>query len=157
LKFISHRGNLTGPSALENSPVQVDKSIKLGFECEIDIRIMGNVFYLGHDAPEYQVEFDWLLERASKLWIHCKNFEALNFFSTRFDSKLNFFWHEKDRYTLTSKGYIWAYPGAKTSKNCVAVLPEIWNDNGVTLNQLDCAGVCSDYIQTYVQKFEITQ
>ena len=46
--------------------------------------------------------------------------------------------------TLTSKSYIWAYPGKQPIKNSIAVMPEIHNDD---ISQ--CLGVCSDYIQNY--------
>ncbi len=34
---------------------------------------------------------------------------------------LNFFWHENDKYTLTSKNFIWTYPGEKTGGNSIIV------------------------------------
>ena len=35
--FISHRGNLKGKDLnLENSPQQIEKVIKKGYECEVD-------------------------------------------------------------------------------------------------------------------------
>ena len=46
--------------------------------------------------------------------------------------------------TLTSKNYIWAYPGKQPIKNSIAVLPEIYQDN-----LSECLGVCSDYIENY--------
>ena len=33
----------------------------------------------------------------------------------------NYFWHENDRFTITSKGYLWTYPGNKYSENSVIV------------------------------------
>ena len=54
---------------------------------------------------------------------------------------IHYFWHQKDDITLTSKGYICAYPGKQPIKNSIAVLPELYNDDlGV------CKGVCSDNI-----------
>ena len=149
MKFISHRGNLSGPSALENSPQQVDKCLDLGFECELDIRLIDNDFYLGHDSPEFKVDFNWLYNRSNKLWLHCKDLDSLNFFVNKFDSEFNFFWHDKDSYTLTNKGYIWAYPGVKISKNCIAVLPEKWITGHPDLGKYDCIGICSDFVESY--------
>ncbi len=59
-------------------------------------------------------------------------------------SIFNYFWHETDTVTLTSKSYIWAYPGKQPITNSIAVLPEIYNDNIE-----NCVGVCSDIIEFY--------
>ena len=80
--------------------------------------------------------------RKNKLWVHCKNIEALEQCDEKID--LHYFWHEHDTVTLTSQGIIWAYPGKQKIKGSVAVLPEVYNDD-VSL----CIGVCSDYIEKY--------
>jgi len=123
--------------------------MELGFECEVDIRLINGDFYLGHDSPEFKVDFDWISKRSTKLWIHCKDFDSLNFFVKNSDSSFNFFWHDKDQYTLTNKGYIWAYPGVSVSKNCIAVLPETWLSSQVNITELDYLGICSDFIENY--------
>jgi hypothetical protein len=56
----------------------------------------------------------------------------------------NFFWHQQDKVTLTSKQYIWAYPGQQPIAQSIAVLPELFNDN-----ISECIGVCSDIIGSY--------
>ena len=72
--IISHRGNLEGSNkSIENLPEQVDKVISLGFDVEVDLRVNQGLFWLGHDEPQYQINGNWLKERASNLWIHCKN------------------------------------------------------------------------------------
>lgn len=139
--LIAHRGNLCGHSDKENASEYVDEAISLGFDVEIDIWYDNGQYWLGHDKPTYQVSFNWLTERNSSLWIHCKNIEAL--IQLRY-SGLNYFWHEFDTVTLTSYGDIWAYPGKQPIKGSIAVLPEL-NDERVT----ECAGVCSDYIKQY--------
>jgi len=45
---------------------------------------------------------------------------------------------------LTSKNYIWAYPGKQSIIGSIAVMPEIYTDD-IT----QCIGICSDYIQNY--------
>ena len=57
---------------------------------------------------------------------------------------INFFWHENDTITLTSKKNIWAFPGKQPIQRSIAVLPEIHNDD-----VSNCIGVCSDYIINY--------
>lgn len=141
--LISHRGNINGPiPERENHPDYIDQAIALGYDVEIDLWSIEGVLFLGHDEPQYGISQHWLNERYDKLWIHCKNIEAVEWFNMI--KGYNYFWHEKDTLTLTSFSHIWAYPGKQPIKNSIAVMPEINNDS-ITV----CKGVCSDYIQRY--------
>ena len=141
--LISHRGNIDKKSLdLENKPDYIDQAIGLDYSVEVDIRVIEGSFYLGHDKPQYGVTQDWLNKRLDKLWIHCKNIEVVEWFAMI--GRFNYFWHETDTLTLTSKGYIWVYPGKQIVKNSIAVLPEIFNDN-----ISECVGICSDNIKNY--------
>ena len=141
--LISHRGNLNGKMPQnENHPDYIDEAIHAGFDVEIDVWVVEGVLLLGHDEPQYGISQHWLNERHSKLWIHCKNVEAMEWFNMI--GGFNYFWHEEDTLTLTSKQYMWAYPGKQPIKDSIAVMPEIYNDN---LN--NCIGICSDYINNY--------
>jgi hypothetical protein len=142
--LISHRGNLTGPNPKrENSQSYVQEALDKGFYVEIDIWAIEDKLYLGHDKPQYDIDEIWLRLYRKNLWIHCKNINAVNYFSSKL-KLFNYFWHEKDTLTLTSKNYIWAYPGKQPIKDSIAVMPEIYNDN-----PSQCLGICSDYIQNY--------
>ena len=142
--LISHRGNINGRiEDAENRPDYIDDTIRLGYDVEIDIRVIEGTFHLGHDEPQYPVSLNWLYERKDKLWIHCKNIEAIEWFSSLYGT-YNYFWHDTDTVTLTSKNYIWAYPGKQPIKNSIAVLPELFKDD-----TSQCIGICSDYIQNY--------
>lgn len=144
--LISHRGNTHGPFPLmENNPEYVDTTILLGYNVEIDVWVIEGTFHLGHDEPQYGVSLDWLNERKDKLWIHCKNIESMEWFNS-LNETYNYFWHQKDTVTLTSKNYIWAYPGKQPIKNSIAVMPEIYSDKIE-----NCVGVCSDFIQNYLK------
>jgi hypothetical protein len=141
--LISHRGNIDGKiPKLENKPSYVEDAIKLGFDVEIDIWMIKGILLLGHDEPQYGVPQDWLNKRYERLWIHCKNIEAMEWFNMI--GKFNYFWHQEDTITLTSMNVIWAYPGKQPIKGSIAVMPEISSDN---LD--DCIGICSDYIINY--------
>lgn len=141
--LISHRGNIKGKYAdKENHPSQIDLCASLGYEIEIDIRLVGNKMFLGHDTPDYEISLKWLESLRNKLWIHCKNTESLQKLS---GSDFNYFWHDKDDYTLTSKGIIWAYPGKPLTPKSIAVLPELWTEE----KHLQCLGVCSDFVCRY--------
>ena len=81
-------------------------------------------------------------ERVEKLWIHCKNFEAMRWFTLI--GGFNHFWHQEDDFTLTSRGVIWTYTGKDTTPKSICVLPEN-SDNEIG----ECLGICSDYIENY--------
>ena len=128
---------------MENEPKYIANAISQGYEVEVDIWFIDNVLYLGHDKPQHSVDFRWFRDRITKLWIHCKNIEAVVFFK-ECGYDINYFWHEEDTLTLTSQNHLWAYPGKQPIKNSIAVMPEINNDN---ISQ--CSGICSDFIKNY--------
>lgn len=137
--LISHRGNIDGSDpSKENHPDYIKKALNKGYDVEIDLWYTNNELMLGHDEPQYKIDFHWLTKRKKNLWVHCKNIECLQFLH---DKDINFFWHEKDTVTITSKGYIWAYPGKQPIKKSIAVMPEIEGDD-ISL----CDGICSDII-----------
>jgi len=155
MKIIAHRGNIDGPNPLtENQPETIDKAIELGFDVEIDIRydMIDGQFYLGHDYPQYVVTPYWLAQRMDHLWIHCKNIDALYHFVTK-TGGYNYFWHQTDNYTLTSKNYIWTYPGQSYTSSSIIVMPElaIKQDDFNNLIVYNCYGVCTDYPQLLVK------
>lgn len=144
MKLISHRGNINGRmEAWENEPTYIDLAILKGYDVEIDVWYKNGILWLGHDKPQYAVDFRWFRDRIDKLWIHCKNVDAINYFKTcGYD--FNYFWHETDTITLTSLNYIWAYPNKQPIENSIAVMPEINNDDTTK-----CIGICSDFIEKY--------
>ena len=136
MKIISHRGNLMGKSDYENDPKQIKACLSLGIDCEIDLWIKDNKYWLGHDEPIYEVKRSFLQQAG--LWIHCKNLNALQ----NVPSKSNYFWHQTDDFTLTSKGYIWTFPEKKVGKKSVIVDN---NENWDTKNY-NCFAVCTDNV-----------
>lgn len=144
MKLIAHRGNINGRiESWENEPTYIDLAIKKGYDVEVDVWYIDNIFWLGHDKPQYGVDFMWLKDRVLRLWVHCKNVEAVVFFKNH-QNEFNYFWHETDTITLTSLKYIWVFPGKQPIQNSIAVMPEINNDD-IT----QCLGVCSDFIEKY--------
>ena len=149
--LISHRGNIDGPNpSKENKPSSITNAIRTGFQVEVDFWFIKNKFYLGHDEPEYDIPFEWFVSHHRSLWIHCKNIDAINKLVEidRNGVYLNYFWHQEDKVTLTSKGYLWAYPGV-ICDNAITVLPE-QNMKMSKEDVKDYLGVCSDYIMSYV-------
>lgn len=141
--IISHRANLNGPNPeKENRKSEINLRIREGYQVEIDVigDKKGNLF-LGHDNSQEKVDISWLEERSKSLWIHCKNKEALEIIHSH--KSLNYFVHDKDMATITSKGYVWGYPGQKI-KNSIFVMPEWENDD---LN--GALGICTDFPQQH--------
>lgn len=134
VKLISHRGLLSGPDIkVENSPEQILYAISQGFDVELDVRCKNHKFYLGHDSPDYQVDIAFFNDN---MWIHCKNLEAV---CEMKNTNLNWFWHNSDMLTLTSKGFVWCYPQVYIEGGITVVKqgPEHLKEN--------ILGVCTDY------------
>ena len=149
MKLISHRGNIDGPNpSEENNPKYIDLALKMGYDVEIDLRLDGHEFYLGHDEGQYCVPMLWLVQRKDNLWIHCKDLNSLSNLSNS-PVNFNYFWHQNDDFTLTSKKYIWTYPGKQYILNSIVDMPE-WNtdlDQFSNILNYKCFGICSDYIK----------
>ncbi len=154
MRYISHRGNLTGPTPEhENYPEYILKALQKGFEVEIDLWCHGTDFFLGHDSCEYNVTKEFLIEFSTRLWIHCKNLQALQAVRhiVPVEHGLHFFWHEKDRYAITSHDWVISYPGCEACcPDAVCMLPE-WNQHlefiPDYLLEQGFTAVCSDYIE----------
>mgnify|MGYP001173494449 FL=1 len=142
--IISHRGNLNGQNPeKENSPSYITEAVSAGFDVEVDVWWDKNSLWLGHDNPQWKVTEEFLNTIKTKLWIHCKNLEAVE---KLMNTQYHWFWHQEDSVTLTSKGYAWCFPekeitggimvdkGQKTSKNII--------------------GVCTDHAQTWKQELK---
>tara|TARA_Y200000002_G_C22363073_1_gene529935 strand:+ start:166 stop:600 length:435 start_codon:yes stop_codon:yes gene_type:complete len=139
--FISHRGFIRGPDKnIENNPKQIKLLLDQKINVEIDIYFYNNKFYLGHDEPIYEIKQDFL--ENNLLWCHAKNYEALEKLK---NTKAHFFWHQEDDYTITSKGFVWVYPGKPLIENSICVLPEKHN-----LDYSKCYGICTDNISEFL-------
>ena len=142
--FISHRGNIDGPNPDDENKIKyINDCLHKNFDVEIDLWFVKNKFYLGHDEPQYEVGLDYLNNK--KFWIHTKNLECFYELS-KYD--LNYFWHEKDKIVITSKGFFWNYPGTQLSKKSICVLPENTDEKKV-----ECLGICSDFIKKFYDRY----
>ena len=140
--YISHRGNQSGPER-ENAPDYIEEAIAAGYQAEIDVRLIGGLWFLGHDEPRYQVTESFL--QNDKLWCHAKNHEA--FFQMRKNPRIHCFWHQQDDYIVTSRGYLWAYPGMPVNgPRVIACMPESAQH---PIDLTAAQGICSDYIRRY--------
>jgi len=141
MKLIAHRGNINGRDlSTENTPDQITACIKQGYDVEVDIRYDNGKLLLGHDDSQSEVTWWWLAGYAEHLWIHCKDFTTLTEFANN-TSGYNYFWHQGDDYTLTSKRHIWSSDGKPYDKHTVIVV-----EGEPDVKEYDCYAICSDYV-----------
>jgi len=141
--FISHRGNIEGPNpSLENYPGYIEKTLKMGFDVEIDVWVDNINIYLGHDSPKYKIDLNYL--KNDRFWCHAKSLETLTFL---LENNIRCFWHERDSYTLTSDGWIWTFPSENINRKCILVMPELSRYGNSLL--VGCGGICSNFIEKY--------
>lgn len=133
--IISHRGNLNGvDSSSENKPDFIVQTLDLGFDVEVDLRLHNDKLYLGHDEPDYRVDLNFL--KQSGVWVHAKNKEVIPLL--RNEKDIHWFWHETDQLTLTSRGYVWCFPGHEIEGGIMV-------DHGQDVQpEINIAGVCTD-------------
>jgi hypothetical protein len=142
MRLISHRGNINGVNSLnENSQEYINSAVKHGFDVEIDVWLIDRQWKLGHDEPQYDTNIFFL--QNPFFWCHAKNKEA--FFELQKYKNINSFWHDKDLYTLTSKGNIWCNINVPLLENSICVIPE----KGINGDITKCSGICSDFIIQY--------
>ena len=146
MKIICHRGNTFGPDPEnENKPEVIEYCISQGYDVEVDLWLYNGDFYLGHDEPQHPTDLDFLISRKNRLWIHCKDLRC----STRLHGLkgMNYFFHDKDDYTLTSKNYIWTYPKRQSMYSWNQVLLDFGPDVDFSAyKRLGVYGVCVDYV-----------
>ena len=144
MKFISHRGNLTGVyPEKENSPEYIMSAIRADFDVEVDVWYIDGKVMLGHDAPTYEVDLNFI--KNTRFWCHAKNAEALEFMLA---NNVHCFWHESDQRVLTSQGYVWTYPHKQLIDNAVVVILDKEIDNEYVSRAV---AVCGDYVQSWSQ------
>ena len=126
----------------ENTSEYIEHALALGYHVEVDVWLFQNKLFLGHNQPEYKVDFSFL--QNDRLWCHCKNREAL---AQLLDHNVHCFFHDTDDVTLTSRGYMWVYPNKETLEGSICVLPELHQCKKQEIGR--CIGICSDYIEHY--------
>ena len=143
MRYISHRGNITGREAYrENTIEYIQEALDKGYDVEVDVWYVGGKLYLGHNYAQEEVSLEFLNDE--RLWVHCKDVKALEIC---LKNQIHCFFHNEDDATITSYGYIWVYPNKElgiTREMSVAVLPE-YNNSDTT----NCYGICSDNIENY--------
>ena len=141
--YISHRGNIDlVDRKLENSPGYIRRALSAGYDVEIDVWVIGEDIFLGHDEPQYETDLSFL--KNPGLWCHAKNLAALDYMVK---NKVHCFWHQRDDYTLTSDGLIWTYPGKPVTSKSVVVLKSKELQESYVTSLRNCHGICTDNIE----------
>lgn len=140
MRIIAHRANLHGADKdNENKPERILAALAAGYDVECDVWYAPEYGWkLGHDEPQYPITVAFL--QTPGLWVHAKNGGALRLLNKM--PKVHHFFHDRDDYTITSHGLIWAYPDKTLlGPRCIAVM---YSDDQVALNE-NAYGVCTDY------------
>lgn len=146
MRIISHRANIDGPNIdSENTIKAIENAIALGFDVEIDVWFIDKEYHLGHDRPSRVVNLEFLQSHSEYLWCHAKNLDAI---AQLLKDELHCFWHEQDKYTMTSKQIIWAYPKMPVNNMSVLVDKDLEED----LMNVNIYGICTDYPNRLVKK-----
>jgi len=153
MRFIAHRGNVDGVNPeLENTPAYLLSAMNSDFDIEVDVWGIDSMLWLGHDKPLTKMKdnfghFDYL--GSNHIWYHCKNIEAVVICDEQGHGGTNFFFHDSDDMTLTSRGQFWTYPNKPLlSTNSICVLPELTDQEVPNF----IYGICSDNIRLYRNK-----
>jgi hypothetical protein len=144
MKFISNSGNLFGANQeRENSPEYIDEALTHNVDVKVDLWVLNDEIFLGSDSPRYKVSLDWLISRYQRLWISCKNIDAMKYLNSH--QHFNYFWGEGCTVSLTSLKYFWTTYWQFNCYNCVIYINDIINLE----NDVKCYAVCSDNILSY--------
>ena len=148
MRLISHRGNVSGPNLEnENKPSFIQTAIDEGYDVEVDVRLLDAGLYLGHDNPDYPVELEWLVARKDRLWIHTKNFQAMNLL---IEHDLKVFYHQTEKHAVIGNTrFIWSCDLTEATER--SVIPLIGEEETEKYKDviMNFYAVCSDYIRRF--------
>jgi hypothetical protein len=146
MKIISHRGNINGPVVeKENRPSYIDSAIQLGYDVEVDLRIIDGDFWLGHDEPQYKIELTWMRLRKNNLWFHCKDVNSALLLA-KLDEDFKYFCHSSEPYVCTSYKYLWIHDlTANINDKCIIPLLSKEDINNYTNNEP--YAICTDFVK----------
>lgn len=145
--LIAHRGNVNQiiPDR-ENHPDYIDKAITQGYDVEMDVRLIDGKLLLGHDTPDYEVSLQWFRDRNSWLWVHCKNFAALEYLVE--EDYLRIFYHQKENHTIINGcNLIWSHELSEAGRLSIIPLLSEKDLESYSLYSDKVYGVCSDFVE----------
>ena len=141
-RLIAHRGNTGGKyEHRENEPAYIMEALAQGYDVEVDAWCVDGAWHLGHDKPQYEIEYSFLLQKG--LVVHAKNLSALSVLAR--DERIHSFSHDVDDVVLSSQRLLWTYPGKPLGENSVAVMFSGDVKNRVALlGRPGVVGICAD-------------
>lgn len=166
MKIISHRGNLKGIDPFkENDPNHLDYVLNSRPTFLIEVDVWGdsrtNSLSMGHDEPVHHVDPIWVAKHRNRLILHCKNREAMEIVSelNGTTNAIEYFYHQNDEYTITSKQNIWVHPRAVPAKNSYWVInDDIFNGDRDWLYdwimKSAVMGICTDYPEYWAERLK---
>lgn len=174
-RLVAHRGNIFGSNLeRENSPDYLLEALDQGFSIETDFRLIEKFsddadlqpeIWLGHDLPQYRIEYfattlDAHLKNMQSVYFHAK--DELTFvtntsiFTEIFDANVDLFYNENDAVTLTLNGNLWIHPRFDdkfklqlvdaVGSNYIFVLDKDHKDLAKYLLKYTEANICCDYV-----------
>ena len=127
---------------LENSPAYITEALQLGFFVEVDVWAMPDgELCLGHDQATYPTTVEFL-RHSPRVICHAKTPGTL---WRLLQENIHCFSHDQDDCVLTSRGWIWTYPGKELTEESISVMPE-WIDRDSAKWDTKCLGICSDWV-----------
>ena len=75
MKLIAPRGNTTGPDTeRENNPEYLIHAVDKGYDCEVDVWVIEDKIWLGHDEPNHEVTANFI---SNPILESCKKFRSI--------------------------------------------------------------------------------
>jgi hypothetical protein len=145
MKIISHRGNYNGVyPERENKPSYIDTALAMGYDVEIDLRILNGRLYLGHDTPDTEISEKWIELRKENLWIHCKDLDSARYLKNM-DIGAKYFCHSTEEFVLTSTGHIWVHNlKLELDETCIIPLLDVESIEEYDMSRV--FAICTDFI-----------
>jgi hypothetical protein len=148
-KILLHRGNNRIDNLPENDPATINIRNNEGYAVECDIWFKEEKWYLGHDAPEYEVlDLEEFLSERSNL-IHAKDgktFAKLLKYCRERGFNNEIFYHTSEDYVLTTRENIIAYPGKTLYNENFCMMPESMGRDITEEEKKNIVEICSDNI-----------
>jgi hypothetical protein len=141
---VYHRGNSARDLSVENNPKKLLELVRRGRHIELDIWTVGNKLFVGHDRPDVEVTYDWLLAVEPRALIHCKDGRTFSVLRRYFACRgiaANLFYHTSEDYALSTGGWVITYPGKPVFGEFLSMMPETAGRNP---NMEAAAIICSD-------------
>lgn len=137
--LISNRGNTAGRHHHENSPERLADAIESGYLVKTDLWVFPKRFYTGVDVPTYKIRPEIL----NHCLIEARNINAFEFVIS---AGLHGFYRDSASLVYTSKGLLLSW--GPSIKQAIIMNPEEHTYHTV----FACAGVCSDYIESFTDE-----